>query len=69
MKSFEYSVVPLGDLVESPKWLSLRSTKIDEIASSLAQGLNNKDSEGWELVSIYATMGNGFAVFKRERIE
>ncbi len=69
MKRFEYSVVPLGDLVESPKWLSLASTKMNEIASSLTQGLNNKDSEGWELVSIYASMGNGFAVFKRERNE
>ena len=69
MKRYEYSVVPLGDLVESPKWLSLGSTKIKAIASSLTQGLNNKDSEGWELVSIYASMGCGFAAFKRERKE
>ena len=69
MKSFEYSVVPLGDLVESRKWFSLARTRIDHIASSLTQGLNNKDSEGWELVSIHATMGDGFAVFKRERTE
>ena len=68
MKKYEYQVVPMGDLVESPKWLSL-ADKQKEIAASLAKGLNEKDSDGWELVSIYATTGTGFAVFRKERKE
>ncbi len=69
MKRCEYTVVPMGDLVESPKWLSLADTKMKEIAASLTKGLNDRDSEGWELVTIYATVGTGFAVFRKERSE
>ncbi len=70
MKRCEYTVVPMGELVESPKWLSLADTKVKQIVASLTKGLNDKDSEGWELVTIYyATLGTGFAVFKKERGE
>ncbi len=70
MKRFEHKVVPMGDLVESPKWLSMADTKIKEIVVSLTKGLNDRDSEGWELVTIYyATLGVGFAIFKKERSE
>ena len=69
MKRCEYTVVPMGELVETPRWLSLASTKVKESAASLTKGLNDKDSEGWELVTIYAPLGTGFAVFKKERSE
>ena len=67
MDRLEYLVLPLSEIVESPELLSLAKTKIDKIASSLTEHLNTKVSEGWELVTIYATMGNGFAVFKKQK--
>lgn len=66
MADYEYVVISLAELVKWPSLLSTRGTKIKEIASSLTQGLNKKASQGWELVTIYATMGTGFAVFKKK---
>lgn len=65
MGKYEYKVIPFGEIVESASWLSLASTKMKEIAESFTDGLNKKDAEGWELVSTYATAGNGLAIFKR----
>jgi len=69
MTSYEYQVIPMADLLESPTWLAAADTKIKETACSLTRCLNHKDSEGWELVSICATDRIGFAVFKRSRKE
>ena len=70
MASYEYQVIPMADLVESLTWLAAAPTKIEENASLLTRALNQKDSEGWKLISICATdRGIGFAVFKRPHKE
>ena len=63
--SDQYKVVPLRELVDPPPLLSRAKERIDAIATSLSEKLNAMYDEDWDLVTIYASPGEGFAVFKR----